>query len=218
MGWLRRFRNTILRSNLDEDFAAEARLHLEERIDEYVKSGMTYDQARREGHRRLGNLTLAREQTRDVDTLRWLADIGQDGRYALRQLRRNSGFALAAILTLTLGIGATTAVFSVVDTVLLRPLSYADSSRLVMIDEWTPSVGSIPVNGLHFQEWRRRATSFDRMALIGGMNVNVTGSGEPERLRPRAYPLNCSTRWRFSHNWVACFSPAKMCQAGIAWC
>jgi hypothetical protein len=66
-------------------------------------------------------------------------------RYALRQLRQNPGFALAAILTLTLGIGATTAVFSVVDAVVLRPLSYADSNRLVMIDEWTPSVGSIPV-------------------------------------------------------------------------
>jgi putative ABC transport system permease protein len=182
MGWLRRFRNTILRSNLDEDFADEMRLHLEERIDEYVQSGMTRGEARREAHRRLGNLTVAREQTRDADTLRWLSDLGQDGRYALRQLRRNPGFALAAILTLALGIGATTAVFSVVDTVLLRPLSYADSNRLVMIDEWTPSVGSIPVNGLHFQEWRRRATSFDRMALIGGLNVNVTGSGEPERL------------------------------------
>lgn len=182
MGWLRRFRNTILRSNLNQDFADETRFHLEERIDQYVKSGMTHEQARREADRRLGNLTLAREQTRDVDTFRWLSDLGQDGRYALRQLRRNPGFALAAILTLALGIGATTAVFSVVDTVLLRPLSYADSSRLVMIDEWTPSVGSIPVNGLHFQEWRRTATSFDRIALIGGLNVNVTGSGEPERL------------------------------------
>src|SRR4029453_10296266 len=115
-------------------------------------------------------------------TLRWLSDLGQDGRYALRQLRRNPGFALAAILTLALGIGATTAVFSVVDTVLLRPLSYADSSRLVTIDEWTPCVGSIPVNGLHFQEWGRTATSFDQMALIGGLNVNVTDSSEPERL------------------------------------
>ena len=133
-------------------------------------------------HRRLGNLALVREQVRDVDTFRWLGDLGQDGRYALRQLRRNPGFALAAILTLGLGIGTTTAVFSVVDAVVLRPLSYSDSSRLVTIDEWTPGVGSIPVNGLHFQEWRRTATSFDQMALIGGLNVNVTDSSEPERL------------------------------------
>ena len=182
MGWLRRFRSTILRSNLDEDFTEETRFHLDERIDDYVKSGMTYEQARLEAHRRLGNLALVREQVRDVDTFRWLGDLGQDGRYALRQLRRNPGFALAAVLTLALGIGTTTAVFSVVDAVVLRPLSYADSNRLVTIDEWTPGVGSIPVNGLHFQEWRRTATSFDQMALIGGLNVNVTDSSEPERL------------------------------------
>src|SRR4030095_5124757 len=182
MGWLRRFRSTILGSNLDEDFTEETRFHLDERIDQYVKSGMTYEQARLEAHRRLGNLALAREQARDVDTFRWLGDLVQDVRYALRQLRRNPGFALAAVLTLALGIGTTTAVFSVVDAVVLRPLSYADSNRLVVIDEWTPSVGSIPVKALHFQGWQRTARSFDQIALVGGLNVNVTDSSEPERL------------------------------------
>ncbi len=182
MGWFRRFRSTIVRSNLDEDFAQETRFHLDERIDEYVKSGMTFEQARLEAHRRLGNLALARDHARDVDTLRWLGDLGQDVRYALRQLRRSPGFTVAAILTLALGIGTTTAVFSLVDAVVLRPLSYADSSRLVVIDEWIPSVGSIPVNALHFQGWQRTARSFDHIALIGGLNVNVTDSSEPERL------------------------------------
>jgi predicted permease len=182
MGWLRRFRSTIVRSNLDDDLAEETRFHLDERIDEYVKSGMTDGQARLEAHRRLGNLALANEEARDVDTVRWLGDLGQDARYALRQLRSHPGFALAAILTLALGIGATTAVFSVVDAVVLRSLSYANASRLVIIDEWTPSVGSIPVNFLHFQGWRRTARSFDHIALIGGLNVNVTDFSEPERL------------------------------------
>src|SRR5258708_28030362 len=182
MGWFRRFRSTIVRSNLDEDFAQETRFHLDERIDEYVKSGMTFEQAGLEAHRRLGNLALARDHARDVDTLRWLGDLGQDVRYALRQVRRSPGFTVAAILTLALGIGTTTAVFSLVDGVVLRPLSYAASSRLVVIDEWIPSVGSIPVNALHFQGWQRTARSFDHIALIGGLNVNVTDSSEPERL------------------------------------
>jgi len=182
MSWLRRLSSTMFGSSLGEDFAEETQFHLDERIDEYVKSGMTYEQARIEAYRRLGNLVLARDQARDVDTFRWLGDVGQDVRYAVRQLRRNPGFAVAATLTLALGIGTTTAVFSLVDAVVLRPLSYADSSRLMMIDEWTPSVGSIPVNGLHFQEWRRTTKSFEHVALIGGLNVNVTDSGEPERL------------------------------------
>ncbi len=182
LSWLRRLRTTMFASQLDKDFAEETQFDLDERIDEYVKSGMTYEQARLEAHRRLGNLALASDQARDVDTLRWLGDLGQDVRYALRQLRRNPGFAFAAILTLALGIGTTTAVFSVVDAVVRRPLSYADSSRLMIIDEWTPSIGSIPVNGLNFQEWRRTTRSFERMALIGGLNVNVTDSSEPERL------------------------------------
>jgi predicted permease len=182
MSLFRRLRRTISGSKLDEDIAEEMRFHLDERIDEYVKSGMTYEQARLKAHRRLRNLTLAREQARDVDTVRWLGDLRQDVRYALRQLRRNPGFALAAVLTLALGIGTTTAVFSVVDAVVFRPLSYADSTRLVMIDEWIPSVGAIPVNAVHFLGWQKTARSFVQIALVGPLDVNVTDSNEPERL------------------------------------
>jgi len=175
-------RNTMRGSRLENEFADEARFHLEQRIDDYVKSGMSYVQAQAKARHRLGNLALASEQVRDVETLRWIGDLGQDVRYALRQLKRNPGFAVAAILTLAFGISATTAIFSVVDAVVLRALSYTDSHRLVVIDEWLPSVGSIPVNARHFREWRRTAQSFDQIALIGGLSVNLTDSGEPERL------------------------------------
>jgi putative ABC transport system permease protein len=194
MGWIRRLRSTLAGSNIDDEFDDEARFHLEQRTEEYTKSGMTPEEARREASRRLGNLTLAREQVHDVNTLRSLSDMGQDLRYALRQLRRNPGFALAAILTLAVGIGANTAIFSVVDSVLFRPLSYNESRRLVVIDEWIAKLGPIPVNGGHFQEWRRTSHSFHEMALVSGLDVNLTGSGEPERLpaarvSPALFPL-----------------------------
>ncbi len=79
------------------------------------------------------------------------------------------GFALVAILTLALGIGANSAIFSVVDTVILRPLTYRDAGDLVVIEEATPKGGRVPVNATHFNEWRRSARSFEAMALIGGI-------------------------------------------------
>jgi predicted permease len=133
MGWIRRLRNTLPGSPLDATFAEEARFHLEERIDEYVKSGMTHQQAETEARRRLGNLTLAREHTRDADTLRWLEDLGQDVRYAARMLSKNPAFTCGVVLTIALGIGATTAIFTVVESVVLRPLAYDPENRLVRL-------------------------------------------------------------------------------------
>ena len=109
-----------------------------------------------------------------------------DLRFALRLLRRSPGFSLVAIATLALGIGANTAIFSVVDHVLLRPLPYRGSDRLYAVHEVVPKFAHVaplvPVNAMHFREWRRGVRSFDRMALIGGVALNLTGTGEPERL------------------------------------
>jgi predicted permease len=106
--------------------------------------------------------------------------------YALRAMLRNPGFSAIAIATLAVGIGANTAIFSVVDGVLIRPLGYGDESRLFVIHEVVPKFSHLapllPVNAMHFLEWRKRVHAFGRLAMIGGMRVNLTGAGEPERL------------------------------------
>ena len=96
-------------------------------------------------------------------------------------LRKNPGFSAIAIATLALGIGANTAIFSLVDGVILRPLAYLDADRLFAVHEVVPKFSAlaplIPVNGMHFLEWRKSVRSFDQMALLGGMTLNLTGRG-----------------------------------------
>jgi putative ABC transport system permease protein len=113
-------------------------------------------------------------------------------------LRKAPGFSAVAIATLALGIGANTSVFSLVDGVILRPLGYRDAGRLYIVHEVVPRFAHIapliPVNAMHYREWRRNAHSFDEMALIGGLSLNLTGSGEPERvaaarISPSLFPM-----------------------------
>lgn len=134
MGWIRRLRGTLAGSKIDDEFDEEARFHLEQRIEEYVARGMTAAEARREASRRLGNLTLARERARDADTLPWLRDVQQDLRYAARQLVRNPGFACVAILTLAIGIAANTALFGIIDELLLKQLPVRNPHELVLFN------------------------------------------------------------------------------------
>jgi predicted permease len=134
MGWLRRLGTTLRHSKATDAFDEEARFHIELRIEELVRQGMPPDDARREAHRHFGSVTHARERTRDANTLPWLADGMQDLRYAARQLRRNPGFALTAILTLAIGIGANTALFGVVNELLLQPLPVSSPRDLVLFN------------------------------------------------------------------------------------
>jgi predicted permease len=112
---------------------------------------------------------------------------GGDLRHALRSIRRSPGFSAIAVATLALSIGANTAIFSVIDGILIRPLGYSGESRLVAVHEMVPKSGGfaplVPVNAMHFLEWRRSVRAIEQIALIGGMTMNLTGAGEPERLR-----------------------------------
>jgi predicted permease len=125
-------------------------------------------------------------------------NLSRDLRYAFRTLRRNPVFSAIAVLTLTLGIGANTTIFSIVDGVLVRPLGYGDEDRLVVVHEVVPQFShlapKLPVNAMHFLEWRKHTSAFERMAMIGGMRLDLTGTGEPERLEaarvsPDLFPM-----------------------------
>src|SRR6201996_9724236 len=108
----------------------------------------------------------------------------QDLRYAVRMLRKNPGFTAIAVLTLALGIGANTAIFSVVNGVLLRPLPFHDPSRLVLIAEKSP-FPVISTSFENYQDWRDQSSSFEAMEAARSTTITLTGAGEPERLNTR---------------------------------
>ena len=179
--WLKA-RALIFRDRLEHELKEELDFHTEMQIRKNVQQGMTAAEARRQARLKFGSGAQVEEECRKARGFVLVESVLQDFRYALRQMRKDWRLASVAILTLALAIGANTAIFSIVDTVVLRPLDYNDEAQLVAIHETRPKFGSIPVNSIHFLEWQKTARLFDQMALIGPLIVNLTGSGEPERL------------------------------------
>jgi predicted permease len=151
-----------------QDLERELRSDLELEAAEQAENGLSAEQARYAARRVFGNTTLVKEEVREVwGWTRWDILI-QDVRYSLRMLRKSPGFAATAILTLALGIGASTAVFTVVDSIVLKPLTYRDSGNLVVAWERVRFLSSDPVgpNPRHVDLWRKRATSFGGLTLL----------------------------------------------------
>jgi putative ABC transport system permease protein len=190
MSWLTRLRNVFRSDKVSNEIDREMTFHLAERTDDLVASGMSRAAARREARRRFGNYTLQKEDTRDRNLLVWLDTLGRDVRYGLRVLRRNPTFAVVALLTLAIGIGANTAVFTVVNSVLLKPLPYPDSDELVAVRNRAPGApGFADVSaGLRlslsmYVTYAEENRTFEHIGAWSTGTAAVTGRGEPEEVR-----------------------------------
>ena len=186
MSWLRVFFSRLLASlagrRRDHELNDEIQDHLDQLAENHLRACMSLHDARLAARRDFGGLDQVKEVYRDQRGLPLVEAAIQDLRYAFRQLRGNPAFTAVAISTLALGIGAVTAIFSIVDAVMLRPLTYWEADRLLAVHEVIPKFGRIPINGHHFRVWRQETRSFESLAIVGGISVNVIGSGEPERL------------------------------------
>jgi len=171
------------RDRMMKDLDQDIREHIAIETQDNIDRGMSPEEARYAAVRKFGNVTRVQEDTRDVWTFVWLEQLGQDIRYALRMLRKSPGFTAIAVLTIALGIGATTAIFSVVDATLLHPLPYPEPEQLVSIQDDLPGVGARDV-GLSVPEWHdlERSGIFEYVSpLGGGGSVNLTGASQPTR-------------------------------------
>src|SRR6202158_491828 len=168
----------------DEELQKEFDHYLRTAKQEGVDKGMSQRDAEAAARRELGNAGMLRELARDVWGWRWLEDFLDDLRYAIRMLWRSPGFSFIAIATMALGVGATTAIYSVIDATLLHPLPYPNPSELTRIQDDLPGVGAQGV-GISIPEFRDLDSSgiFQSVSIAGqGANVNLTGSAQPLRL------------------------------------
>jgi len=154
------------------------RFHLDMRTEENLRRGMSSEEARREAERRFGRLTRIKEMGYEVRGGGWLETLWQDLRFGARMLLKQPGFTLIAVLTLALGIGANTAIFSVVNAVLLRPLPFAEPERLVWLWDTQPQLPTAPASLPDFLDWKGQNQSFEHLAAFqsGSMFLD-TGDG-----------------------------------------
>jgi predicted permease len=165
-----------------EDLDQDIRNHIAIETQENIERGMSPDEARSSALRKFGNVTRVKEETWGVWSSLWIEQFLQDVCFAVRALRKNPGFAIVAVLTLALGIGANTAIFSVVQGVVLAPLPYPQPNRLVMVQESRPSLKQLDISYPDFQDWQRGARSFEQMAALTWRNYDLTGPGVSEHL------------------------------------
>jgi predicted permease len=187
------FKQLITRKRIFSDLSEEIQQHLDEKAEALMTEGMSREEAQRAARREFGNVTRIQEHGREA----WMWPLAErlwpDLRFAIRQLCRNLGFSLTAILTLALGIGATTAVFSLVNTILLRPLPFPAQNRLMWLAQQDHSLPGVVPEGLSYPDyfdWRAQSHTFSGMASYRGGGVTLQTAGEAQRLDAQQVSAN----------------------------
>jgi putative ABC transport system permease protein len=178
MTWWRRLRQ---RRRAEEQLDKELRFHLEQHASDLVARGVEPGEARRQAALALGGLEQVKEECRDARGTRWLEDIAQDLRYAARTLGRSAGFTIVAVVTLALGIGASTAIFSAVNPILFESLPYPQADRLMMLWDFKPDGGRADVTFGTYRELAERSRAFAALAVTRPWQPTMTSTAEPER-------------------------------------
>src|SRR5262245_10088159 len=160
----------------------EIERHLRLLAERYVRQGMSEAEAAWAARRQFGNVTLLKEDNREMRGIRLIDTLIQDLRYGLTMLKRNPGFTFVAVLTLALGIGANTTIFSVVNSVLLKPLPFYNQHRLFWVTEGFQLFGEENTIDEHYFYWQAQSKTFDHLVAYHSGNLYLTGRGEPERL------------------------------------
>src|SRR6202166_149432 len=180
-----RLRSLLRRNQVEKELRDELQDHLERKTEEYVAKGMSPQEARRRVRLDLGGIEQTKEKCRDARRVNWIQDLVQDLHFSLRVLRKSPAFTIVAVLTLAVGIGANTAVFSIFSTVLIRPLPYPNAERLVKANVYDLKSGNLygETSYPDFMNWSEQSHFFDHLAAYEAKTFNLSGTKQPERVK-----------------------------------